>query len=448
MTVLVVDDDATVAEFCRRALSDAGHAVLIASSGEDALAALDGHEIDVVLSDVRMPGMDGLELLRHISRGNTGPDVVLMTGFASIPSAVEAMRLGAYDYLVKPFASDQFAAAIERLAEFRALRTENLALRFQLDSERGIGGMIGGSPAILAVFQALPRIAGKRQPVLITGETGTGKELVARAIHDLGPDRDRPFVAVDCGALSADIVESEIFGHVRGAFTGSVGDRPGLLASAARGTLFLDEVGELPLALQAKFFRVLQDREYRPLGGDAVRKFEGRVLAATNRDLEAAVRAGTFRPELFFRLCVHAVHVPPLRARKGDIAVLIRHFIRKHGGDDVLAISPDTLLELAAYHWPGNVRELENCIIGMLANCEGRVLETRDIPQSVRMALRQERPTARSPLEDAERAAIAAALEESGGNIAETARRLGIAKATLYRKMSAYGLTQPNRGST
>jgi len=445
MTVLLVDDDASLAEFCRQVLSRAGHAVLIVNSGKDALAALGEHEIDVVLSDVRMPGMNGVDLLRSISPGNVGPDVVLMTGFASIPSAVEAIRLGAYDYLVKPFGVDQLEATLQRLAELRALRAENLVLRFQLDLESGTGGMVGVSPAMLAVFKALPRIAGKRQPVLITGETGTGKELVARAIHDQGPDKDRPFVAVDCGALSADIIESELFGHVRGAFTGAIGDRPGLLASAVRGTLFLDEVCELPLPLQAKFFRVLQDREFRPLGGDTVRKFEGRVIAATNRDLDAAVRAGSFRPELYFRLCVHPVHVPPLRARKGDIPALIRHFIHKHGGDEVLAIAPNAVKELAAYGWPGNVRELENCILTMLANCEGRVLDTGDIPKALRMALHDGQPGNRKPLEDAQRAAIVAALEEAGGNIAETARRLGIAKATLYRKMSAYALTPPNR---
>ena len=445
MTVLVVDDDAAVAEFCRQALAQAGHAVLLVKSGNEALAALDEHEVDVVLSDVRMPGMDGVDLLRFIAPGSGGPDVVLMTGFASVSSAVKAIRLGAYDYLVKPFVADQLEATLQRLAELRAVRAENLVLRFQLDSERGTGGMVGASPGMLAVFKALPRIAGKRQPVLITGETGTGKELVARAIHERGPDRDRPFVVVDCGALSADLVESEIFGHVGGAFTGAVGDRPGLLASAARGTLFLDEVGELPLALQAKFFRVLQDREFRPLGGDTVRRFEGRVIAATNRDLEAAVRAGSFRPELYFRLCVHLVHVPPLRARKGDIPALIRHFIHKHGGGDVLAIAPDAVKELSAYHWPGNVRELENCIVGMLANCEGRVADTGDIPKTLRMALRDGPSSGLTPLEDAERAAISAALEETGGNIAETARRLGISKATLYRKMGAYALTARNR---
>jgi DNA-binding NtrC family response regulator len=445
MTVLVVEDDAAVAEFCRQVLSQAGHGVLMVKSGNEALAALDEHEVDVVLSDVRMPGMDGVDLLRSISPGNGGPDVVLMTGFGSISSAVNAIRLGAYDYLVKPFAADQLEATFQRLAELRAVRAENVVLRFQLDSQRGTGGMVGESPVMLAVFKALPRIAGKRQPVLITGETGTGKELVARAIHQRGPDKDRPFVVVDCGALSADLVESEIFGHVSGAFTGAIGDRPGLLASAARGTLFLDEVGELSLPLQAKFFRVLQDREFRPLGDDSVRRFEGRVIAATNRDLEAAVRAGSFRPELYFRLCVHSIHVPPLRARKSDIPALIRHFIHKHGGDDVLAIAPDAVRELAAYHWPGNVRELENCIVSMLANCQQRVADTGDIPKALRMAMRGGLPSDRTPLEEAERAAIVAALEEAGGNIAETARRLGISKATLYRKMSAYALTAPNR---
>ena len=445
MTILVVDDDQGVAEFCRQVASQAGHAVLIVKSAPDALAALDQHEVDVVLSDVRMPGMDGVDLLRSISPGNGGPDVVLMTGFASVSSAVQAIQLGAYDYLVKPFEAGQLEATLQRLAQLRALRTENLSLRFQLDAERGVGGMVGRSPGMLAVFHALPRIAGKRQPVLITGETGTGKELVARAIHQQGPHKDRPFVALDCGALSPDIVESEVFGHVRGAFTGAVADRPGLLATAAHGTLLLDEVGELPLALQAKFFRVLQDREFRPLGGDTVRKFEGRVIAATNRDLEAGIRAGRFRPELYFRLCVHTVHVPPLRARKSDIPALIRHFIHKHGGDDVLAIAPNAVNELTSYHWPGNVRELENCILGMLANCEGRVLDSRDIPKALRMALHGGPPVRRAPLEDAERAAIVAALEEAGGNIAETARQLGIAKATLYRKISAYGVTPPDR---
>ena len=235
MTVLVVDDDASVAEFCRQVLSQAGHAVLVVASGDEALAALDEHEIDVVLSDVIMPGMDGLDLLRSIAPGNGGPAVVLMTGFGSISAAVKAIRLGAYDYLVKPFVADELEATLQRLTELRAVRAENLVLRYQLDSERGTGGMGGGSPGMLAVLGALPRIAGKRQPVLITGETGTGKELVARAINDRGPDKDRPFVVVDCGALSPEIVESEIFGHVSGAFTGAIGDRPGLLAMANAG---------------------------------------------------------------------------------------------------------------------------------------------------------------------------------------------------------------------
>jgi len=283
--------------------------VLIVKSAPDALAALDQHEVDVVLSDVRMPGMDGVDLLRSISPGNGGPDVVLMTGFASVSSAVQAIQLGAYDYLVKPFEAGQLEATLQRLAQLRALRTENLSLRFQLDAERGVGGMVGRSPGMLAVFHALPRIAGKRQPVLITGETGTGKNWwrgpsISRGRTRTGLRRARLL------APSRPISSKARSSARPWAFTGAVADRPGLLATAAHGTLLLDEVGELPLALQAKFFRVLQDREFRPLGGDTVRKFEGRVIAATNRDLEAAIRAGRFRPELYFRLCVHTVHVP------------------------------------------------------------------------------------------------------------------------------------------
>jgi len=439
-TVLVVDDDAAVVEFCRWALSQEGHTVLTAHCAKEALAALDHREVDIVLSDVRMPDTDGMELLRSVPRGDTGPDVVLMTGYASIPAAVEALRLGAYDYIVKPFANDQPMATIRRLAELRLLRTENLVLRFRLSTASGGTAMVGESPAMQGVFSAIARVAPSRQPVLISGETGTGKELVARAIHDHGPESSQPFAAVDCGALSAGMIESELFGHLRGAFTGAIRDRPGLLASAGRGTLLLDEVGELPPDLQARFFRVLQEHEFRPVGADTVRRFEGRVIAATSKDLEAEVKKGSFRPELFFRLSVHQIHVPPLRARKGDIPGLARHFIQKHGGEKVLAISPEAMKQLADHHWPGNVRELESCIIGMIANCEGRVLDSRDFPQAFRAQLQTAHAASRTPLEEAERAAIVEALEAAGGNISQAALRLGIAKATLYRKLNAYGL--------
>ena len=446
-SVLVVEDDRAVAEFCRLTLADAGYTVFVVHSAAEAVAAMDRHEIDVVLSDVRLPGMNGIELLRSISSGDNPPDVVLMTAYGSIASAVEAVKLGAYDYLEKPFQPDSLQSTMRRLAEVRALRARNMLLRFQLGPANDVkSGICGRSRSMLAVFESILRVASRRQPVLITGETGTGKELIARAIHEQGLGRDRPFVAVDCGALSHSIIESELFGHVRGAYTGALGDRGGLLGSSAGGTLFLDEIGELPVAMQVKFLRVLQDREYRPLGSDAARPFDARIIAATNRDLEKGVSADGFRPDLYYRLNVHAIHAPPLRARRDDIPLLIQHFIQKHGEDRVLAIAPEASNMLAAQDWPGNVRELENCVIRMIASCEGRVLEIRDIPQSLGKPLHRS-ATSGTALEEAERSVIAGALHNSGGSVAEAARSLGVSKATLYRKMISHGL-KPEKASS
>jgi DNA-binding NtrC family response regulator len=446
-SVLVVEDDRAVAEFCRLTLADAGYIVLAVHSAAEAVATMGRHEIDIVLSDVRLPGMSGIELLRAISSGENPPDVVLMTAYGSIASAVEAVKLGAYDYLEKPFQADSLQSTIRRLAEVRALRAQNMLLRFQLGPANDVKSAIcGRSRSMLALFESILRVASRRQPVLITGETGTGKELIARAIHEQGLGRDRPFVAVDCGALSQSIIESELFGHVRGAYTGALGDRRGLLESSTGGTLFLDEIGELPVAMQVKFLRVLQDRVFRPLGSDIARPFEARVIAATNLDLEKAVSADAFRPDLYYRLNVHAIHAPPLRARRDDIPWLIRHFIQKHGEDRVLAIAPEANDMLAAHDWPGNVRELENCMIRMIASCEGRVLDIKDIPRALRKPLDRSAATG-TALEEAERAAIAGALHNSGGSIAEAARSLGVSKATLYRKMISHGLKRENASS-
>ena len=434
-SILIVDDETAVAQMCAQTLALAGYDVVTASSGTEAMAIIEVREIDIVLSDVSMAGMSGVDLLRRLPPAGAGPDVVLMTGYGSVAAAVEAIRLGAYDYILKPFVGDQLAQTVGRLAEVRALRTENGLLRLRFHADNSIGGMVGKSAGILAVSESILRVAGRKQPVLISGETGTGKELVARAIHQFGQNANGPFVAVDCGALAAGTVESELFGHVRGAFTGAIESRPGLLATAAKGTLFLDEIGELPLALQVKLFRVLQENEFRPLGGDTVRPFAGRILAATNRDLMADVKAGTFREELYFRISVHQVHVPPLRARKGDIPLLVEHFIHKHGEGQVLAISPDALEKLVAYSWPGNIRELDNCVLTMCAHCDGRVLEAQHLPAGIRrMPVADVSPA--SPLEEAARQTIARALASTEGNVAEAARRLGISKATLYRKMA------------
>jgi len=441
-SILVVDDEEAVAEFCRFTLADAGYTVFVAHSAKDALDAVERHEIDVVLSDVKMPGTDGLALLRALNMAPNAPDVVLMTAYGSIAAAVEATRLGAYDYIEKPFSPERLETTVQRLAEVRALRAQNSLLRFRLGCADATRRMCGASKSMTAVFEAILSLAVRNQPVLITGETGTGKELIARSIHEQGLSRERPFVAVDCGALVESMVESELFGHVRGAYTGAVGDRRGLLESSRGGTLFLDEVGELPLSLQVKLLRVLQDREFRPLGSDVPRRFEARVIAATNRDLEKAAAANLFRPDLYYRLNVHTIQAPSLRARKSDIPLLIRHFLQIHGEGRVFAVTPEATEVLMAHDWPGNVRELENCIIRMVAVCAERVLDLKDLPQSLRRQSSQAGSGTVTALQVAERSTIVGALESVGGSVAEAARALGVSKATLYRKMVSHGLRQ------
>jgi DNA-binding NtrC family response regulator len=439
MKILIVDDQETVAEFCRDTLAEAGHEVTTASSAQEALAILNRENIDLVLSDVRMPGMDGIELLRSVSASDHDADVILMTRHAGLSAAVEAVKLGAYDYLEKPLRVDRLEAVVNRLAEVRALRTENATLQSQLPSVRAQHGIVGNSRAMAKVFDAIERFARRRHPVLITGETGTGKELVARALHNLGLGAQQPFIAVDCGALSAGTIESELFGHVRGAFTGSVGDRRGLLETSAGGTLFLDEVGELPLGLQVKLLRVLQDGEFRALGGDKIKRFQGRVIAATNLDFKTAMAAGTFRPELFFRLNVYWIAVPALRERRSDISDLIQHFIAKHGEGRVMSSTPEVTQTLSEQDWQGNIRELESCIVRMVANCDGERLEVRHIPRQYAGNGTAEAQSG-SALENAERSAIGEALAAAEGNVSTAARRLGISRATLYRKMNSLGL--------
>jgi len=435
VSVLIADDDRAVAELCRLTLVDAGCVALVVHSAADALAALDRHEIDILLSDVKMPGMDGIELLRSLTLNPHPPDVVLMTAFGSVASAVEAVKLGAYDYVEKPFQPALLQSTIQLLAAKRAVRARNM-----VRPQSGNGNLIcGASRIMLAVSESIHRVAKRDRPVLLTGETGTGKELIARAIHEVGLGQERPFVAVDCGSLSPSIIESELFGHVRGAYTGALGARRGLLETSRGGTLFLDEIGELPLSLQTKFFRVLQDREFRPLGADMTRRFEGRIIAATNRDLERAVALGEFRAELYYRLRVHTIQVPPLRARKVDIPLLAQHFIQKHGDGRVLTITPEAMETLANQDWPGNVRELENCVISMIANCDGHELESRDIPLTLRKAPSSSAISVGS-LDEAERSAIIVALDSSGWSVAAAAERLAVSKATLYRKINSHGL--------
>jgi two-component system response regulator HydG len=442
LTVLVVDDEEDLRELCLEALSERGFEVRCAENGNRALEVLAGEQVDLVLTDLQMPGMSGIDLLRSVRSQYPDVDVVLMTAFATIPTAVEAMRLGAYDYIAKPFGIDDLAALLGRLAERRELAMENRLLREQLATRKGMGEMVGSSPSMQALYRLLLKFAPKRYPVLITGESGTGKELVARAIHRYSPWRDKPFVPVDCGALSSQLIESELFGHVRGAFTGATHDREGLLASAGQGTIFLDEIGELPVDLQAKLLRALQERDFRPIGGNRRLPFDARILAATNRNLPAEIRNGTFREDLYFRLNVLSVNVPPLRQRKDDIPLLVRYFLDRDGGPDeqVTGISCEAMAQLLHHDWPGNIRELENAIHRAIAVTGGPLIEIRDLPPPLRGNIPEPDPPALSQIDEIERQAILKMLEATGGHRLRAAKLLGIGKTTIYRKLKEYGL--------
>ena len=442
-TVLVVDDEQSARDLCVEILQTAGFRTEVAESATRASAILQSGLIDIVLTDVRMPGMSGMELLKIIKNKYPETDVVIMTGFGSIPAAVEAIKLGAYDYIAKPFKVDDLQHVFQRLVEKRELTAENRLLREQLKTHRGFASLVGTSPKMQKVYGLILKAALKRHPVLILGESGTGKELVARAIHAHSPWRDKPFVPVDCGALAPTLIESELFGHVRGAFTGATQNRQGLLASARGGTVFLDEIAELPVELQAKLLRALQEREIKPIGANERTRLEARIIAATNQDIEAAIKRGSVRKDLYFRLNVVSIKMPPLRERKSDIPVLIHYFIERHDGGEnrISDISYEAMTRLMSYNWPGNVRELENCIQRALVLGAGSVIQVKDLPSNVLypVGAPTEGPEI-SPLQELERRAIVQALEVTGGDRLRAAKLLGIGKTTIYRKLKEYGL--------
>ena len=442
-TILVVDDEEDIREICCEALQELGYDVQTAESGREALAMLEASPVDIILTDIKMPEMTGIELLRAIKEHHSRTDVVLMTGHATVDNAVEALRLGAYDYITKPFAVDELTSRIDRLAERKVLTCENSLLREQIRTGRGPGGMVGTSAAMQELYRVIMKVAQRPQPALITGESGSGKELVARAIHESGPNRRQPFVPVDCAALSSTLMESELFGYVPGAFTGASQRRIGLLASAGKGTVFLDEIGELPLEMQAKLLRAIQEREIRALGSNQQQRFEARILAATNRNLEAAVKDGKFREDLYFRLNVLQVRTPPLRDRKEDIPLLVAYFIERESGplNPVTGICREALDALTTYGWPGNVRELRNHVDRAMAMSEGPLIQFSDLADEFRRTAEGTVSMAQlSKLENIERQAIIEALATTGGRRVEAAKVLGIGKTTLYKKLKDYGL--------
>ncbi len=428
--LLIVDDEDGVRSLCAEALRDDGYSVSVAASGTEALEALARAPAEIVLSDIAMPGMSGIDLLRSIRERFPQTGVILMTGYATVETAVDALRLGAYDYIRKPFAIGELVNRVARLADRKEISAENQMLREQLRTGRGPGGMIGSSPAMIELYRLILKFGPQPQPVLIVGESGTGKELVARAIHEGSRQARQPFVAVDCAALNPALIESELFGHAAGAFTGASQRRTGLLAAAGRGTLFLDELGELPLEMQAKLLRTIQQKEIRPVGSNQAIPFEARIVAATNRDLAAAVHDRTFREDLLYRLNVLPVRVPPLRDRVDDIPALALSFLQSQPNIGIAKAAIDALQRNA---WPGNVRELKNRIERAAALCTGALIEPRDVEGDAIQARA-------GRLEIAERNAIADALRSTQGHRLRAARLLGIGKTTLYKKLKDYEL--------
>ncbi len=456
MHVLVVDDDAAI----RAAVSDIarnqGFAVSSVEDSHAARAALKAHMADIVLLDLKLPGGGGLPLVEEIRTLYPETVVVVMTAYATVSSAVEAMRTGASEYLTKPFTLDELSDVLERASERRHFDTESRRLREKLRTSDGFGTLIGRSPEMERVYRILSKVAHTTHPVLILGESGTGKEIVARTIHYNGPNATHPFIPVDCGSLVPTLIESELFGYVKGAFTGANRSKEGLLATAEGGTVFLDEIGELPLDLQAKLLRALQEKEIRPIGSNQRIPIHVRILAATNRDLVSMVEQGKFRKDLFFRLNVVNVKVPSLRERRTDISLLAAHFLERRRRETGVSytLSDDVLRVLGSYDWPGNVRELENTIERACALSSGPILHLGDMPTQLQEYRMQWQGSPETEPEEAvkidvsirtiaemEKQAILNTLRQLNGDKLTAARLLGIGKTTLYRKLKEYGIS-------
>ena len=448
LNLLIVEDERSVRECCREVANSLGFSCQLAESRDEVYRVLDSSSIDVVLLDLRLPGSNGLEILREIKRRRPEAIVIVMTGFATVQSAVQAMKLGAYDYITKPFNFEELRLELERVTSHLRLTAENRLLREQLKAKHGFGPLVGHSPEMEKLYRIIAKAAHSSHPVLILGESGTGKELVARSIHFAGPYKDKPFIPVDCGSLVPTLIESELFGYVRGAFTGAIRPKEGLLATAEGGTIFLDEVGELPVDLQAKLLRAIQEKEIRPVGGTRAIPINVRILAATNRDLDAAVSQGTFRRDLYFRLNVLTLRIPPLRERRQDILLLIGHILERINKNTAIqhTVADDALRLMLDYDWPGNVRELENCLERACTTCSLPTIHVADLPTQIQAFHAQTKapeatadPAAITPIEQLEKQAILHAIQVLDGDKLEAARRLGIGKTTLYRKLKEYG---------
>jgi two-component system response regulator AtoC len=455
--LLIVDDEPGLRQSLRLILSDEGHDVADAADGVAALARATREPFDAILCDVRMPALDGLEFLRQYRAAGGAALVIMMSAYGSEDAAIAAMKEGAYDYIPKPFRADEVILVLRKAEEREKLRSEVESLRSALGAAAAAPGIVAESDAMKAALEVIARVAPHKTTVLLTGSSGTGKEVLARELHRLSPRSAQPFVAVNCAAIPESLLESELFGHARGAFTGAVSEHKGLFEQASLGTLFLDEIGDLPTALQPKLLRALQDGEVRRVGDRAVRRVDTRVVAATARDLEADVADGRFREDLYYRLNVVAVRLPPLAERPEDIAPLIRALLSRHSarmGRSAPEIEPEALRALLDYSWPGNVRELENALERALVLSQGGSVRRSDLPPTVlkpaRRQPREHRPPETPPADLSlrknsglvEEDLIRRALEETGGNRRQAAALLGISVRSLFYKLKAFGITE------
>jgi DNA-binding NtrC family response regulator len=452
--LLVVDDEAGMRKSLAIMLRREGYAVTEAAEGKEAIEQLGREVFDLVIVDLNLGGLSGLDVLRHVRQNSPDVEVIIMTAFGTIESAVEAMKLGAFDFITKPFRPEEILLRVRNAADKRQLRREVDLLRAEVQSATGLDRIIGVSGPIRELLASVPRVGQTDSTVLITGESGTGKELIARAIHATSRRAQGPFVSVSCAALPEQLLENELFGHVKGAFTGALAARKGLLEEAQGGTFFLDEVGEAPLAIQTKLLRVLEERSIRRLGDNRSLPVDIRIVAATNRDLESAVREKAFREDLLYRLNVIRLHLPPLRDRSDDVPLLIRHFLALHCrqlGRGLEGVAPAALAALARHSFPGNVRELSNVIEQAVALAAGPLIELGDLPERFRQtqasaaALRPApAPGPGAPLEHAiesvEQEQISEALRQTGWNISQAAARLGVSRNTLRYRIEKYGL--------
>ena len=450
--ILVVDDEASMRDVLSIMLHREGYQVDAAIDGAQAVKHLQDNSYDLVISDVQMPRMDGLQLLQHVRERSPDTVVIMITAFSSTEQAVEAMKQGAYDYIIKPFKNEEIRIVIKNALERKRLRQENIQLKKELEKRYSFAGLIGKSKSMQVVYDLVEKVAGSRVNIMVTGESGTGKELVAKAIHYQGERKDKPFVPINCGAIPENLLESELFGHEKGSFTGAISQKEGLIETASGGTLFLDEIGELPAMMQVKLLRVLQERELRRVGGTKNIPIDVRLIAATNKELENEVAEGRFREDLFYRLNVIPVHIPPLRDRREDIPLLIEHFITKAEVEAEIRVTEGAMRRLLDYSWPGNVRELENIVERCLVLGAGDELDELCLPAQITGtdistggvvgAIPDEGFSIDDYLGGIEKDILMMALDKSGGVRKRAAGYLGITFRSIRYRLAKYGLAE------